>query len=114
MRISDWSSDVCSSDLGIEARVDGGSFDTVRGKLAVGFASGRGDAFIALTGDTSDGGRDHARRDSLRLNANAGLRLTDSLETRFYASVQDRSNARRVGKECVSTCRSRWSRGRKK
>lgn len=74
---------------GIEARVDGGSFDTVRGKLAAGFASGRGDAFIALTGDTSDGDRDHARRSSLRLNANAGLRLTDNLETRFYASVQD-------------------------
>src|SRR3546814_14717946 len=26
-----------------------------------------------------------------------------------YGGVQDRSEERRVGKECVSTCRSRWS-----
>src|SRR3546814_17642845 len=26
-----------------------------------------------------------------------------------YGTVEDRSEARRVGKECVSTCRSRWS-----
>src|SRR3546814_16684783 len=26
-----------------------------------------------------------------------------------FAPVLDRSEARRVGKECVSTCRSRWS-----
>src|SRR3546814_16906794 len=26
-----------------------------------------------------------------------------------YATVSGRSEARRVGKECVSTCRSRWS-----
>src|SRR3546814_13478996 len=27
----------------------------------------------------------------------------------FIASTQSRSEERRVGKECVSTCRSRWS-----
>src|SRR3546814_16006765 len=27
----------------------------------------------------------------------------------FLAMKQDRSEERRVGKECVSTCRSRWS-----
>src|SRR3546814_2104226 len=27
----------------------------------------------------------------------------------YYAAVPDRSEERRVGKECVSTCRSRWS-----
>src|SRR3546814_14712527 len=26
-----------------------------------------------------------------------------------YLSIYDRSEERRVGKECVSTCRSRWS-----
>src|SRR3546814_8576740 len=26
-----------------------------------------------------------------------------------YAALKDRSEERRVGKECVSTCRSRWS-----
>src|SRR3546814_17197344 len=28
---------------------------------------------------------------------------------RFFAWFNDRSEGRRVGKECVSTCRSRWS-----
>src|SRR3546814_17925100 len=34
-----------------------------------------------------------------------------SLHTRFgnLANILDRSEERRVGKECVSTCRSRWS-----
>src|SRR3546814_14061148 len=30
-------------------------------------------------------------------------------EHRVLAAVDDRSAERRVGKECVSTCRSRWS-----
>jgi iron complex outermembrane receptor protein len=73
---------------GLDLRLDGGSFDSLRGKLAAGFASGRGDAWLALTGDTSDGDREHAHRDALRLNANAGLRLGERIETRFYASGQ--------------------------
>src|SRR3546814_20257050 len=32
-----------------------------------------------------------------------------TLEEAFGASVVARSEERRVGKECVSTCRSRWS-----
>src|SRR3546814_20016345 len=30
--------------------------------------------------------------------------------TQFFMELQVRSEERRVGKECVSTCRSRWSR----
>src|SRR3546814_4163986 len=63
MRISDWSSDVCSSDL-------------------LGLA------------DTRLG----TRRDTLSC---------PSLQPRCARRV--RSEERRVGKECVSTCRSRWS-----
>src|SRR3546814_3777679 len=69
MRISDWSSDVCSSDLhaghrgrnvpSLQEGADGG----------VGAAEGRGHG----------------------------------------AHGRSRSEERRVGKECVSTCRSRWS-----
>ena len=72
---------------GIEARIDGGSFDTVRGKLAAGFATARGDGWFALTGDRSDGDRDHAGRRAIRFNGNVGIKLTDRIETRFYASV---------------------------
>src|SRR3546814_11565085 len=32
-----------------------------------------------------------------------------NLDTFFVAELQPRSEERRVGKECVSTCRSRWS-----
>ena len=70
-----------------ELRIDGGSFDTMRGKAAAGFATDRGDAYVALTTDLSDGDRDHARRTAQRFNGNVGLRLTDSIETRFYATV---------------------------
>src|SRR3546814_2536171 len=58
MRISDWSSDVCSSDL-----------------LVIGFGT-------SLGYHTTDKGTQLPRA---------------------------RSEERRVGKECVSTCRSRWS-----
>ncbi|MGS1018363.1 TonB-dependent receptor family protein [Allosphingosinicella humi] len=71
----------------LELRLDGGGFGTVRGKVAAAFSDARGDAYLALTTDRSDGDRDHARRDAIRFNGNAGLRLTDRIETRFYASI---------------------------
>src|SRR3546814_7132751 len=81
MRISDWSSDVCSSDLG--ARQVG------RRALA----------------DAMDvhavGAGGEAARDDLEPEAGAVLEDIDA------AAI--RSEERRVGQECVSTCRSRWS-----
>src|SRR3546814_2256961 len=83
MRISDWSSDVCSSDL-----------------------------ILVLLGAVED--QPHQLRPGLaRLGALADLgigfsklgRLADQLGVKVYG----RSEERRVGKECVSTCRSRWS-----
>src|SRR3546814_9527163 len=69
MRISDWSSDVCSSDLiaGHDHRLARAWIQTVDvgGKLEVGLVS--------------------------------------------LVVGHDRSEERRVGKECVGTCRSRWS-----
>src|SRR3546814_12877063 len=99
MRISDWSSDVCSSDLLAilgefeldrscdllhRLRLRGGT-DTADRKADV---DGRTNALIEQVGlkeDLTIGDRDHVGR-------NIG-----------------RSEERRVGKECVSTCRSRWS-----
>ena len=72
---------------GFTARVDGGSFDTLRTLASIGVATARGDAFLALTTDRSDGDRQHARRDAIRFNTNVGVRLTDRIETRFYATV---------------------------
>src|SRR3546814_2593047 len=79
MRISDWSSDVCSSDLTFEARQKAISL-----KLPV-----QGKSLDELVEDI----RGH-------LKAN---------EPKPLSQVKDRSEERRVGKECVSTCRSRWS-----
>jgi iron complex outermembrane recepter protein len=72
---------------GVFARLDGGSFNTLRGLVAVGGASGPGDFWAGISADTSDGDREHARRRSLRFHGNVGLKLTDTLSTRFYASV---------------------------
>src|SRR3546814_9530660 len=66
MRISDWSSDVCSSDL----------------------------------------------RGSEKSADNFALRFINSYRSEHAKNLQakgNRSEERRVGKECVSTCRSRWS-----
>lgn len=71
----------------VQARIDGGSYGTLRTLGAVGVAAARGDAYLALTTDRSDGDRRHARRDAIRFNGNVGLMLTDRIENRFYATV---------------------------
>ena len=72
---------------GVFARLDGGSFDLIRGLVAVGGASGRGDFWAGISADSSDGDRDHAKRRSVRSHGNVGLKLSDTVSTRFYASV---------------------------
>src|SRR3546814_10742702 len=66
LRISDWSSDVCSSDLHILAEV------------------------ICVFAQHPDG-------------------VIRRIKQRPFELEHKRSEERRVGKECVSTCRSRWS-----
>src|SRR3546814_18333668 len=59
------------------------------------------------------GGRDLVLRRGprhLRPTSNDNLRR----EMRILRAVGNRSEESRVGKECVSTCRSRWSRYHKK
>src|SRR3546814_6062250 len=78
MRISDWSSDVCSSDL------------------------------------CKQNNRESTAKETERLLTRHFLetlkeKKLGDLETADFMAFVDRSEERRVGKECVSTCRSRWS-----
>src|SRR3546814_2319808 len=85
MRISDWSSDVCSSDLHAAAVRRDQPVDVV---ALIGGISRRAE------------GRQHILRHQL------GHRLPFRVGE---DPIFPRSEERRVGKECVSTCRSRWS-----
>src|SRR3546814_2478143 len=87
MRISDWSSDVCSSDL--RARL--------RQQLAVVLA--RGEQAVAEVG-RQDQHRRHAERGTGQA---AGVALHAGRGQRLVASSEER----RVGKEWVGTCRYR-------
>src|SRR3546814_3309065 len=102
MRISDWSSDVCSSDL--ELRRAWTQFFVERGHAAV----------------PSAGLIPH--HPSAPMFVNSGMMpfvpyfLGEEVPpydppraTSVQRCVRARSEERRVGKECVSTCRSRWS-----
>src|SRR3546814_2947590 len=88
MRISDWSSDVCSSDLRIFPR-----FEPIRVSKA---GEAKRDAGIG----------DHRARPC------PGRRILGGVTRAWVGGSQrsHRSEERRVGKECVSTCRYRWSR----
>src|SRR3546814_3999783 len=112
MRISDWSSDVCSSDLkhNIEQHyvIDGLSDD-----LEV---PGTVDNIWLTKQIRVD--RDYAAFGEVSFDITEQLTLTgggrvykfdNSLVGFFGYSNPGRSEERRVGKECVSTCRSRWS-----
>src|SRR3546814_9177504 len=84
MRISDWSSDVCSSDLlRVLCHVPWWFRQQVH--LAT-------DNACSALHANSDGKPDPSRQPTL-----------------FAAAAVRRSEERRVGKECASTCRSRWS-----
>src|SRR3546814_12375050 len=96
MRISDWSSDVCSSDLDPDGEADS--------------LYRRHDRLGALISE------------SKRIDITFGIRLYRCCGTKKFWHIEtggkgvacgtqdaNRSEERRVGKECVSTCRSRWS-----
>lgn len=71
---------------GVYARLDGGTFETARLLVSGGFATDRTDGWLAASADTSNGDRDHAKRQSLRFHGNLGFKLSDAVSTRFYAS----------------------------
>lgn len=74
---------------GAYARLDAGSFNTIRGLASFGMASDAVDLWGAMSVDKSDGGRDQSRRRSVRFHGNVGLRLSDTITNRSYVSVNN-------------------------
>src|SRR3546814_13246616 len=105
MRISDWSSDVCSSDL--DDLLDAGRLE--RREVVEGHGEVAGDAveirrqqLVAEVPRRMLGRPGHA---VALVSAHDEARV---LLAHVDLGAEVRSEERRVGKECVSTCRSRW------
>src|SRR3546814_12230740 len=107
MRISDWSSDVCSSDLAMRYKLF----------LAAGTTPVRSQRGMRNSGHlyTPSGGiytqeKLHvtpAEREYWGIVPGEGIRVFETPIGRIAIVI--RSEERRVGKECVSTCRFGWS-----
>src|SRR3546814_13991233 len=127
MRISDWSSDVCSSDLVVAAEEvaavlegnqladpEGGHLEAI--ELAI---NGAGEAHLEIVDGLTlqDENPRQVSEEIQRIELLAGRQRAVALEAEpvvaevedFRAGVIGRSDERREGKECVSTCTSRWS-----
>src|SRR3546814_1023690 len=95
MRISDWSSDVCSSDLPVGTIH--ASFVSVKIESSVAFKCQLNPSFIQHNIERGLSGR--------HLLMIQGICQTPVLSYLIYIGSEER----RVGTECVSTCRSRWA-----
>src|SRR3546814_3254079 len=129
MRISDWSSDVCSSDLqpppktASEWRTYIRRFTEVSGDFPVSAITKAHvrdfkDALLLLPRSLTAPQRaltvpevleEIADEDIPRLSTGAVKKALGALRSVLTWAVENRSEERRVGKECVSTCRSRGS-----
>ncbi len=67
-----------------QARVEVGSFDTLRTQISSGGVSGDTDYYFSATSSFSDGFREYSQQSSQRVFANIGHRISDAIETRFY------------------------------
>src|SRR3546814_12041162 len=94
MRSSDWSSDVCSSDLYEPTTPLSGSKDYMHLKFAATEGIPKDVHFVLI--------------DSVAEHIIDTLYVQDDRIEAVEVKIV-RSEERRVGKECVSTCRSRWS-----
>src|SRR3546814_14979901 len=109
MRISDWSSDVCSSDL----TPLWFSLYLPTHSLDVGFPQWPAKTPLAavLRKDRVYACTPAAQAQGVKPGMRSGtaLGLTPDIALAVAQAQARRSEERRVGKECVSTCRSRWS-----
>src|SRR3546814_14195555 len=101
MRISDWSSDVCSSDLALHPK----RFAEIDHMVST--RTPERDLYLHQVIHQVE-----ERLEELRLTAEVTGRpkhMWSIYEKMVVKGREFRSEERRVGKECVSTWRSRWS-----
>src|SRR3546814_15309411 len=111
MRISDWSSDVCSSDLIFWSKKPGRCLHPGASLASTRGCSPSGEDLEFLRDAEPDDAR--VEREDIRRQPGV-VRIQESVGDRGRVEDILRSEERRVGKECVSTCRSRWRRYLKK
>src|SRR3546814_15867897 len=100
MRISDWSSDVCSSDLLEKVK------NITRNDVIAAWRMNP--ALAGIIPENNGGFGDIEKID--RVYTSNEIRPICQLFNQLNDTLRDdRSAERRVGKECVSTCRTRWS-----
>src|SRR3546814_13195282 len=97
MRISDWSSDVCSSDLQIK--------QTIKKEVSVLKNKGIQPCLATILVGDNQASATYVKNKQIEENSvgilTKDIKLSDNIK-------QHRSEERSVGKECVSTCRYRW------
>src|SRR3546814_5377576 len=99
MRISDWSSDVCSSDLPFGPIVEDNPHEYALSMLQL-------ECPVLGTGDYREPALVAKQHDGTSM-MHLKYKSHEVLSTK--PPIPGRSEERRVGKKCVSTCRSRWS-----
>src|SRR3546814_17518673 len=104
MRISDWSSDVCSSDLPSLA-THTSSFASFAGQIDMTTAN----AWAAHSAQSPFAHFSFQRRALEPQDVRIDILYCGICHSDVHFARGERSEERRVGKECVSTCRSRWS-----
>src|SRR3546814_17774217 len=109
MRISDWSSDVCSSDLGL-VYFDEASIDRYLERHGYGVVAETSNGTSNGSNETEGDGEVRSDTPPSRKPSSAARRGTRRHRPgRGPSNSKPRSEERRVGKEGVSTSRYRWS-----
>src|SRR3546814_12624306 len=111
MRISDWSSDVCSSDLTrlVATFVSAKSPLASKSAIVIVLSEGLRTVIDTVPSGTTGGRTSWTRSPVGKIVEQIGFSRVTSCDVKAAAARASRSDERRVGKECVSTCRSRWA-----
>src|SRR3546814_14149205 len=105
MRMSDWSSDVCSSDL---PKPGTNAYATWKDRPDHAVSAPMGTGRVRLPSRSARPGHRRIRRDAGRMAWRPGAPHSQR-PAYTRGRVKARSEERRVGKECVSKCRHRWT-----